>query len=92
MSHTIWKFVLTGPDTVVRMPEGARILSTAEQDGHVCVWASCDPDVSHRPRRITAVNTGGLVPEGGVFIGTVLMRSSGLVWHVFEAMAMDSGV
>lgn len=64
-----------------------KVLSVAEQDGELCLWAVMDSSETHdrRQRRIFIVGTGNPFPVIGTgsFIGTVLM-SDGLVWHVFE--------
>ena len=42
MSKTVWKFTLQW-DTVLDLPEGARVLRVNEQEGCVCLWALVDP-------------------------------------------------
>lgn len=85
MTTTIWKFLLPSAVCTLAIPVDAEILSVAEQDGRICVWARCGPDAAVADRKIAAVNTGAPAPSPayGRFIGTVQMRS-GIVWHVFE--------
>lgn len=88
---TVWKFSLPQPVCAVSMPVDAEILSVAEQDGALVVWALCspDPEAPVADRRFAAINTGGAAPTPahGLFIGTVQMQRSGVVWHVFEALS-----
>lgn len=83
----IWKFELEITDTQqVRMPKGAQILSVANQNGKVCLWAMVNPNDSLESRCIEIIGTGNKVAFGpGVqrsFIGTVVVNP--FVWHVFE--------
>jgi len=90
---TVWKFTLTGPDTTIPMPVGAKVLSVGEQDGQIVLWAEVSAVVGDWPqRRFRAFNTGANLPEGTlkgdvpspVYLGTVQIRDAGIVWHVYE--------
>lgn len=85
----VWKFPLPNPICTVAMPADAQILSVAEQDGALVVWALCSPNAPITDRRLAAVNTGdvALSSADSRFIGTVQMQRSGVVWHVFEALS-----
>jgi hypothetical protein len=87
----IYKYPLTIADGhTVMMPEGARILSVAEQSGVLCIWALVDETIeanvkntflivgTGNPLSLTFLNNGKTT-----FIGTVVM-TYGLVWHVFH--------
>lgn len=84
--NTVWKFVMPSPICAISMPVDAQILSVAEQDNHLCVWALCSPDAPIADRRFAAINTGVPAPTDmqSRFIGTVQTRH-GIVWHIFEA-------
>jgi len=72
----------------VFMPKGAEILSVANQNEALCLWAMVHPDEPMEERRIEIVGTGREMPIGmGVerkFIGTVVIDP--FVWHVFERL------
>jgi hypothetical protein len=70
----------------VAMPEGARILSVANQNGIICLWAEiADPSAVAKARAIEIIGTGNRFPDAyRTFIGTVL--DGKYVWHVFERM------
>ena len=62
---TVWKFTLTGPDTTIPMPVGAKVLSVGEQDGQIVLWAEVSAVVGEQEqRRFRAFNTGAKLPEG----------------------------
>lgn len=83
----IWKYVLeiTDRQTLV-MPAGAELLSVANQNGRLCLWALADPSKEKVPRCIEIVGTGNPIPtnpeEIRKFVGTVIIGP--FVWHVFE--------
>lgn len=65
---------------------GAEILHVDDQEGTLTLWAVVNnhPDAERLGCRVLVVGTGHEVripPQWHV--GTVLMRSSGSVWHVF---------
>ena len=70
------------------MPKGAELLSVANQDGCLCLWANVDADKQFETRFVKIIGTGNPIPQDmGVdrrFIGTVLMDP--FVWHVFERL------
>ena len=82
---TIWKYVLELTDTqTVEMPDGAEILSVANQGDSACIWAIVDPEQEKRTRTIEIFGTGHPVPSASRrFIGTALFGP--LVFHFFEA-------
>jgi hypothetical protein len=85
--RTIWKYTLPIDDIVtVSMPRGAQVLSVAEQDGQVCVWALVHSLQAPDPVLFRICGTGhpvGNCVGAGDFIGSVVMPN-GLVWHVFR--------
>ena len=86
MSKTVWKFTLQW-DTVLDLPEGARVLRVNEQEGCVCLWALVDPQAPLEARHFVAFGTGHPIPDNLplVFFGTVFLPG-GLVIHVFEVV------
>ena len=71
----------------VELPQSAKILKAAEQDGLLYIWVLLDPnDKDLFSREIRVYGTGNNIPAPDPLlshIDTVLM-SDGLVWHVFE--------
>ena len=80
----IWKFSLQiAAKQSLLMPQGATILSVANQRDTLCLWAVVDPKATPVRREFDVFGTGHTMPELiGVFVGTVLIGS--FVWHVFE--------
>lgn len=82
--RSIWKFVLT-PGEPIMMPAG-RVLSAHAQADAICVWAYVLTDTPLRPVHFNVYPTGADMPDmPGNFLGTVLLRSGSLVFHVYEA-------
>ena len=85
----IWKFELelTGMQELT-MPEGAQLLSVANQNGNVYLWAMVDPKKEKRRRYIEIVGTGNQMSvDMGIerkFIGTAVVDP--FVGHVFERL------
>ena len=84
---SIWKYTLEITDTqTIEMPDGASILSVANQDGNLCLWAKVIPSRRRTPRTIEIIGTGHAIEESHTiarrFIGSAVI--SPFVWHVFE--------
>ena len=86
MNKVIWKFPLNLTDIQdVLLPIGAQILSVAEQNGVICLWAVVDPEAEDGTRLIEIHGTGNdFGPGNRLFLGTVVMNA--FVWHVFEVV------
>lgn len=85
----IWKFSLgLQRMQTVAMPAGAQLLSVANQQVTLVIWAMVDPNKADEPRSIEVIGTGQEIPtDMGVdrkFLGTVIMEP--YVWHVFERL------
>ncbi|KKN53490.1 hypothetical protein LCGC14_0601870 [marine sediment metagenome] len=67
--------------------EGAKILHIAEQDGKLFLWALVNPVAKHSwTVKIRIVGKGDSfndIEEFPDFLGTAIMRSGSLVFHVF---------
>lgn len=83
---TIWKHALRMGSNVLEAKGYLDIISLHTQRGGPCVWFICDPSSEMIVRkRITIYCTGDNLPENpGRFIGTFLVNSDTLVFHVFE--------
>ena len=90
MNTTIWKFVLRPGEShnspsVVKMPDGAKILSVQAQGSEVCMWAEVDPTHAETPYEFWIVGTGRELPaKRGTFLGTFQM--DWMVFHVYRAL------
>lgn len=91
MSFAIWKFPIAVTDeVVVDMPKGAKILSAADQNSMLCLWALVDVNAAPVKRRIRIIGTGQ--PANAVlfgsFVATVLLYNQSfnqsLVLHLFD--------
>lgn len=86
--HVIYKYPLKLTDRQsVNMPQDAQILSAANQDGTLCLWAMVQPGAtSSSPRDIRIIGTGNPIADATAEqltpISTVLVPP--FVWHVFE--------
>lgn len=83
----IWKYNLAIQDNqILTMPHDAQILSVANQNGNLCLWAMVDPEANPVKRCIEIIGTGNPInTDIGTdreFIGTVVINP--FVWHVFE--------
>lgn len=87
---TIWKWALDPvPEQVIRAPRGTNLISAGWDPktgpGEICVWGEVPDRAAETERiRILIVGTGHDLPsDRGRFIGTAVMRNTGLVWHVY---------
>ena len=81
--RTIWKFPLEiTDDAIIEIPGLIRLLSVADQDGTLTLWAAVRP---HLPKEMVHISIRGTGQpfDGleGAFIGSVLMGP--FVWHVY---------
>lgn len=91
MDYRIWKYELeiTADMQVIEMPMCSTILSVANQDGKLCLWAMGDTARAKEERRIEIIGTGNPINHRLIerkFIGTVLVGT--FVWHVFECVGI----
>ena len=83
---TIYKYDLPIDDDInIPLPEGAVVLSVAMQDqGHPKIWAIVEPGSPTERRQFHWRGTGHPLGNVGRFVGTVLIHSGALVFHLFE--------
>ena len=82
---SIWKFTLEIKNMQrIFMPRGAKILSVANQNGSICLWAIVDRSAVVEERNFGVFGTGHDVGFLGKdeFLDTVFIEE--FVWHVFE--------
>lgn len=80
---TIHKYVLTPTQTNVPTFERARFLHVNDQHGQVTLWAEVNTLERECVRDVHVVPTGGDVPAGAEYVGTVLLQAGLLVFHVY---------
>ena len=80
----VWKFTVEPDRSVIRMPQGAQVISVAAQGDHVCLWALVDPDAPVEDREFIPVMTGEAIDEGARYVGSAHGVSGWIVVHVFE--------
>jgi len=67
------------------MPEGAQILTIAEQNGKTCLWALVDPEAPTCRRTFIMIGTGHQIEGSALtFLGSVQLLAGMLILHVFE--------
>lgn len=83
---TIWKFKLEVTVQNITIPAKAEILSVANQNDKICLWALVEPHNPKIERVIEVVGTGWMIEPAKKrkFIGTVQVGP--FVWHVFERL------
>lgn len=83
----IFKYVVPIADkSEIVMPRGAVLISSAEQNGQVVVWAKVDSTAPRVTRILYVVGTGHSADHIVYlpFVGTVVTRAGALVWHLFD--------
>lgn len=82
----IYKYPLSSEiyKQIIELPEGAKALSVAEQNGVLCIWFNIDKTHVVVDRAVIVANTGEMAPAVLFkFVGTVLMDQGRHVVHVF---------
>jgi hypothetical protein len=82
----IHKYRITLDGDGIEMPAGAEILHADCQGEGIFLWARVDTERPNVRRHIVVVGTGRACPSTATshYVGTVMMRTLGLVFHVFE--------
>ncbi len=85
MSGVLWRYSLREGGEI-EMPEGAEVLSVAEQKGEPVLWVRVNRTAElYEGRTFRLVGTGDVVPDQDArFIGTLAMHDGEVVQHVFE--------
>lgn len=78
----------------IRMPKGAKILSTQLQHGEPVIWALVDTSAPSVARNIDVHTTGSDVRDDDTsrFIGTLLLDDGKYVIHVLDLGEMSLGI
>lgn len=87
----IYKYAIEITDSPkVEMPVGAEVISVGVQNHGICIWAIVDPHTnSTELREFQLRGTGHPLdfPSSQMrFIGTVVLYSESLVFHLFESL------
>jgi hypothetical protein len=88
---TVYKYEIEPKELQeINLPIQSKILSVAEQEGELYLWAEIDLDNHHieEPRTLRIAGTGWTLEDGEnrKFIGTAHMPKQKLVWHVYEVL------
>ena len=87
-NRTIWKFPIGPGEFTLRMPVVSTILHVATQHGDPFMWVLVNTTAPEKERRFVVHGTGHDVMVGSLkHIGTFLVESDALVFHVFEVLA-----
>ncbi len=85
MSQVVWKYPMTVPETVLDLPEDARVLCVQVQHEVPNLWVLLDPDRPAQRRRFGIAGTGHPIDIAGLpYVGTFQLFDGGFVGHVFE--------
>lgn len=93
MTRRVFKYEVSVHEqpTILPMPLGATIVAVSDSPdpGVVWMWADVRDEMPTEDREFIITGTGHAVPTTGVFIeptyiGTAVVKSHGVVWHVFE--------
>lgn len=91
MKNQIWKFpILNIESSVIRMPEGAEILTIQVQDKKPCIWALVNPENEKESRIFEIYGTGHDINCDSEikrkYINTFQLSGGMYVFHVFERL------
>lgn len=86
--NTIWKFPFEITDDFeIEMPQHAKVLTVALQQGTPCIWALVDPVAPKEKRKFHLAGTGHSLDKEIVrtysYAGSFQMREGQLVFHLF---------
>ena len=89
MKKSIWKFKLSlDEQQIIKMPEGAEILTIQSQGNVPCIWALVEPDAPKENRCFEIIGTGDFITfENEIqkkYINTFQLHGGALIFHVFE--------
>lgn len=85
MPEVVWKYTLPKVMNDVEMPSGATVLTVAEQDNEICLWARVDPAAERETRTFQVVGTGHAELDGTeTYLGSAQINNGNFVFHVFE--------
>lgn len=88
----VFKYPLTGPETILDLPKGAVVLKVgAQSDSHgPCLWVLVEPSAETEWRAFYVYGTGHWVMPGGVIhVGSWFESNGALVWHCFERAVLQ---
>lgn len=81
---TVWRYTLADWHNILATPPGSKLLAVGYVHDAVQAWFEVDPRLeSTEDRVLDVVPTGGEVPRGMVWFGTVVADQ--FVFHVYDA-------
>lgn len=93
MDKVVWKYELPELNSIrdsqfkfsLEMPRSAKVLHVAYVGPKAYMWAEVHSDVSKETREFFSVGTGhGAVPVFSKHLGTLIEKTTGMVWHIYE--------
>lgn len=87
MKRAVFKVVLAlTDDQTVDMRKHAEILTVQMQQGNLCVWFECDPNMPKERRRFAVVGIWHVFEDTAMqkYIGTIQIFGGDLIFHVYE--------
>lgn len=88
----VFKYILPDPlpynqsSHTLELPEGAKFLKLAYQNGQITTWWLCDPEAPLRPKLFAVIGTGADIKTPVHIMSMDYLDSAvsdSLVWHVF---------
>lgn len=81
---TVWKYILQS-ETTFDIPKDALLLHVDVQGRDICLWAMVDTEKETEKRHFIVAGTGHEIKQGAIAnVGSVMLESGTLVFHVFE--------
>jgi len=83
----IWKYKI-GIGNTIKIPKGAKVLSSKIQNSQICLWIKVNTDKDIENRRFVVIGTGHEIDNNlkMKFIDTVINKDESLVFHIFEVI------
>lgn len=82
MMRTVWKFPLNDWVTEIDIPEGAKVVHVARQNGLMTLWAEVDSTKPTWSRGVAIVGTGHpILVRDATHVGSIL--DGEFVWHIY---------
>ena len=79
---TVWKFPLTGVESIITMPAKAKIVSAAIKDKTMVLWAEVDTEAPLDDRTFVVKGTGHRLNDLEFYVATI--QDPPFVWHIYE--------
>lgn len=87
----VLKYRLTGAQTCLLMPAGAKVLDVQMQGGDMQLWALVDTGNKEELRTFKVYGTGHPIHDCSLeYVATIQIHGAKtFVWHIFESAAQE---